>query len=136
MTTKMKKQEEALTIFTKDPAVIKGLSRFDLSVFYTKDGLFLSSGPKNIDDTDYSIPCDISTTKSGRMNYVSAESDDYIINIDLEKKGSTYTYSTIEYYDKSKRKQSIVTNESVAAKKNKVGPVKTLMKTIKSITKR
>lgn len=135
MTTISEKNEKALTIFTHDQALITGLSKLQLRMFYTNTkGLYVATNPNGMIDVDKDYTeCAIATKKNGNIDYVTADNENFTLSVDVEKMGKEYTYSKIEYYNKGQKKQRTINNPAVA---NKTSAVKTLTKTIKSIFKR
>ncbi len=117
------KMETTLTTLTASPELSKGLSRYDLRMFVAKDGVYVVTPPrKNSDPEDSYIECSVHTSGK-KVDYVSTDTPEFALVVNVEKQGIKATYSTIQYYDKLNRKQMITENPSVRIAKTETGLV-------------
>ena len=128
MSNNSNKNEIVINSFIHNPEVLTTLQRFNLRMFYTSD-LYVAETTKGYNEIiDSYIKCEIQSPKPGKIDYISANSDNFQLLIYVKKRGvSDYTYSKFSYYDKTRKKSYCLENSKSDNSQNLGGAIKRLL---------
>jgi len=113
MSNNNNKNEIVINSFIHNPDVLSALQRLNLRMFYTSD-LYVAETTKGYNEIiDSYIKCEIQSPKPGKIDYISADADNFSLIMYIQKNGlSDYTYSKLSYYDKTKKKTCHLENSN------------------------